>query len=309
MQLISRETNIDFLGRRRAALVFSLVLIVTALTSVVVQGLKLGIDFTGGTLIELGYPEAVDLAPIRKQLAEADFGDAQVQHFGSAQEVLVRIAPRADLKTAEISTGVLVALNETGENAAEVRRVEFVGPQVGEELTEEGGLAIIYALGLILIYVAFRFEKRFAAGAVVALAHDVIITVGVFSLFQIEFDLTVLAAILAVIGYSLNDTIVVFDRIRENYRVLRKGNSEQVMNRSVNQTLSRTLMTSLTTLLVLFSLLFLGGEVIRGFAIALIIGIVVGTYSSIYVASSTALTLGVSREDLMPKAKEEQAEG
>ncbi len=309
MQLISRETKIDFLGRRRIALIGSLVIILVSLASIAVQGLKLGVDFTGGTLIELGYPESVDLGPIRQQLAQADFGDAQVQYFGSAKDVLIRIAPRADLKTADISTGVLVAIDESGQSAPEVRRVEFVGPQVGEELTEEGGLAIIYALGLILLYVAFRFEKRFAAGAVVALGHDVIITIGIFSLFQIEFDLTVLAAILAVIGYSLNDTIVVFDRIRENFRVVRKGRTEEVMNRSVNQTLSRTLITSMTTLLVLFSLLFLGGEVIHGFAIALIIGIVVGTYSSIYVASSAALALGISREDMMPRAKEEQTEG
>lgn len=309
MQLLRQQTKIDFLSKRRHALIASGILILVSLASFAFQGLKLGIDFTGGTLIELGYPEAVDLGPIRQQLSEAEFADAQVQHFGTAHEILIRIAPREDLKSADISTAVLQALGGSDAGGAEVRRVEFVGPQVGEELTEEGGLAIIYALGLILLYVAFRFEKRFAAGSVAALAHDVIITVGVFSLLQIEFDLTILAAVLAVIGYSLNDTIVVFDRIRENFRKIRKGTTEQVMNRSINQTLSRTLITSFTTLLVLFSLLLLGGEVIRGFAIALIVGIVVGTYSSIYIASSTALGLGVSREDLMARAKEEPAEG
>ncbi len=305
MQLLNRQTQIDFLGQRRYAIILSLVLVVVSLASLAVQGLKLGIDFTGGTLIEVGYQEPVDLVPVRDALFAAEFADAQVQHFGTARELLVRIAPREGVNSATISTQILSALQGApGANGVEMRRVEFVGPQVGEELTEQGGLAILYALAGILAYVAFRFEYRFAAGSVAALAHDVIITLGFFSLFQVEFDLTVLAALLAVIGYSLNDTIVVFDRIRENFRVMRKGSTQEVMNRSINQTLSRTLMTSFTTLLVLLALFFLGGEIIHGFSLALVVGVVVGTYSSIYVASTTALALGVSREDLMTRKGE-----
>jgi preprotein translocase subunit SecF len=305
MQILKQQTHIDFLGQRRYAVILSTILVLVSLASLAVQGLKLGIDFTGGTLIEVGYPEPVDLAPVRDALIAADFDDAQVQHFGTARELLVRIAPREGVNSAAISTQILSALQGAPEAAGvEMRRVEFVGPQVGDELTEQGGLAILYALAGILAYVAFRFEYRFAAGSVAALAHDVIITLGFFSLFQVEFDLTVLAALLAVIGYSLNDTIVVFDRIRENFRVMRKGSTQEVMNRSINQTLSRTLMTSFTTLLVLLSLFFLGGEIIHGFSLALIVGVVVGTYSSIYVASTTALALGVSREDLMTRKGE-----
>ena len=283
------------MGRSRHAMVLSGVLLVLSIGSLLFQGLNLGVDFEGGTLIEVGYPAPVELNEIRGQLEASGFDRAVVQHFGSAQDVLVRIKPD-ERPQSELSNQVLEALRGGGE--LELRRVEYVGPQVGEELRDDGGLAMLYALGLILIYVALRFEYRFSFGAVVALVHDVIVTIGFFSLTQIEFDLTVLAAILAVIGYSLNDTIVVFDRIRENFRQLRRHSSTEVLNVSINQTLSRTLMTSLTTLLVLFALFFFGGEVIHAFSIALIVGVIIGTYSSIYVAGSSLLVLGVSGRDL-----------
>jgi preprotein translocase subunit SecF len=300
------KRQIDFLGKRKIALVLSGILIVISLGSLAVRGLNFGIDFTGGTLIEVAYPSSVDLEPIRESLEQGGFGSAQVQHFGRASEVLVRLPPLAEESKAEISTEILELLNASGVGRGEMLRVEFVGPQVGEELREQGGLAMLFALIAIFAYVMLRFVWRFSVGAVAALAHDVIITLGVFSVLQIEFDLTVLAALLAVIGYSLNDTIVVFDRIRENFRKMRKGTAIQIMNTSINQTISRTLMTSFTTLLVLFALFFLGGEIIYSFALALIVGVVVGTYSSIYVASTTALALGVSRADLLPPEKQEK---
>ncbi len=283
------------MGRSRHAMILSGVLLVLSIGSLLSQGLNLGVDFEGGTLIEVGYPAPVELDEIRAQLEASGFDRAVVQHFGSAQDVLVRIKPD-ERPQSELSNQVLEALRGGGE--LQLRRVEYVGPQVGEELRDDGGLAMLYALGLILIYVALRFEYRFSFGAVVALVHDVIVTIGFFSLTRIEFDLTVLAAILAVIGYSLNDTIVVFDRIRENFRQLRRHSSSEVLNISINQTLSRTLMTSLTTLLVLFALFFFGGEVIHSFSIALIVGVIIGTYSSIYVAGSSLLVLGVSGRDL-----------
>ena len=303
MEFFSKKTHIDFMGKRRLAIVLSTVLILASIAALVVRGLNFGIDFTGGTLIEVGYPDAADLGGLRDVLREAEYGDVQMQHFGTSRDVLIRVAPREDLASAQVSEDILAALKRA-DAAVEMRRVEFVGPQVGEELTEQGGLAMLYALIGILIYVSLRFEYRFSLGAVAALVHDVLITLGIFSLLQIEFDLTVLAALLAVIGYSLNDTIVVFDRVRENFRKIRKGGSEQVMNTSVNETLSRTVMTGVTTLLVLLALFFLGGEIIHSFALALIIGIFVGTYSSIYVAGALALLLGVSKADLMPVQKE-----
>ncbi len=303
MRQLIQQINIDFMVMRKPAIMVSLALILISIISIGVRGLNLGIDFTGGTLIEVGYQQPADLNEVRSALADAGFDDAIVQHFGSATEVLVRVAPREGLDTAKVSNQVLEVLKNQDEDVS-MRRVEFVGPQVGEELTEDGGLALLIALVCILVYVTVRFEKRFAAGSVLALIHDVIITVGIFSILQLEFDLSVLAAILAVVGYSLNDTIVVFDRIRENFRKIRKATSESVINTSLSQTLSRTLMTSLTTLLVLFSLFFFGGEVIHGFATALIIGVLVGTYSSIYVASTAVLMLGVSKADLMPIVKE-----
>ena len=298
----SRLPQLDFLGRRRAAMYLSGGLLVVSILSLAVRGLDFGIDFTGGTLIEVGYSEPAELDPIRRALAGAGFGEAAVQHFGTVRDVLVRLAPREELSRAELSSRILRVLQE--DDAVVLRRVEFVGPQVGKELTEDGGLAMLIALFGILVYVWLRFEYRFALGAIAAIVHDVLITLGFFSVLGLEFDLTVLAAVLAVIGYSLNDTIVVFDRVRENFRRVRRGSTEEVMNRSLNQTLSRTLMTSLTTLLVLAALFVLGGELIRGFATALIVGVVVGTYSSIYVASVAALALGVSRSDLLPVKKE-----
>ncbi|QEP42004.1 protein translocase subunit SecF [Ectothiorhodospiraceae bacterium BW-2] len=302
MQILT-ETRIDFMSRRRQASLFSVAVLLIALAALLFRSLNFGIDFTGGTLIEVGYSTSADLEQVRQQLSEQGFDEAVVQHFGSASEVLIRIPPQEQLSSAAASDQIVRALKLTDESV-ELRRQEFVGPQVGEELTEDGGLAMIYALIGILIYVALRFEYRFAFGAIIALVHDVVIVLGVFALLQLEFDLTVLAAILAVIGYSLNDTIVVFDRIRENFLLLRKGSSEEVINRSLNDTLSRTLMTSLTTLLVLLALFMLGGELIHAFASALIIGVLVGTYSSIYVASSAILALGISREDLMPPERE-----
>ena len=299
------ESNIDFLGKRRITIAISLVLILISVALLATRGLNFGIDFTGGTLVEVGYPEAVELDPIRDQLDEAGFPGAQVVTFGTTRDVLIRLPPREDdPDQAALSNMVLNALERDAVAAPELRRVEFVGPAVGEELREQGGLAMIYALIGILIYVAVRFEWRFSIGSVLALVHDVVITLGIFSLLQLEFDLGVLAAVLAVIGYSLNDTIVVYDRIRENFRIQRKKGTEEVMNNAVNKTLARTIVTSATTLLVLLSLVFLGGAALQNFSIALIIGVLVGTYSSIFIAATAALLLGVDRQVLLPVKKE-----
>jgi len=297
-------SNFDFMALRKPAMVASAVLLLASIVSLATLKLNVGIDFTGGSIIEVGYQQAVELEPIRNTLANNGFGDAIVQHFGSANEVLIRLVPDVDKEKAELSSTIIGILNAASDSEIDVRRVDFVGPQVGEELTEDGGLAVLYALIAILGYVAFRFEYRFSLGAVAALVHDVVITLGVFSILQLDFDLSVLAAILAVIGYSLNDTIVVFDRVRENFRKIRKKTSIEIVNTSINQTISRTLKTSFTTLLVLLSLVFLGGEVIHSFALALIIGVVVGTYSSIYVATTSALALGITRGDLLLPEKE-----
>lgn len=304
MQLFKIKTKIDFMGKRKLATIFSAALIIISLAAIVTRGLSLGIDFTGGTIVEVGYQQPVELSTIRAALSAEGFSDATAQHFGTSRDVLVRLSPQENVESAELSDRAFAAMKQVAGGNADLRRVEFVGPQVGDELTEDGGLAMLYALIGILIYVALRFEYRFALGSVIALVHDVIITIGIFSLLQIEFDLTVLAAVLAVIGYSLNDTIVVYDRIRENFRKMRKGNPPEIINNSLNQTLSRTMMTSLTTLLVLGALFLLGGEIIHGFALALIIGVVIGTYSSIYVASTAVLMLGISKADLMPIKKE-----
>lgn len=305
MRNIVNDVKFDFMGRYRLAFIVSGVLLTVAVLSIAVRGLNFGVDFTGGFTIEVGYEQAPDLNNIRAALGSADLPDSQVQTFGTSTEVLIRMAPREGYSNADISTDVLRVLNaNSGDVGVEMRRVEFVGPQVGEELREKGGLAILAALFGIIIYIWFRFEKKFSVGSVLALVHDVIITVGFFALFQIEFDLTILAAILAVIGYSLNDTIVVFDRIRENFRLMRSGTPAEVMNSSINQTLSRTVITSLTTLLVLLSLFIFGGAIIHGFALALIIGVIIGTYSSIFVASVAVLKLGITKEDLMPVEKE-----
>ena len=292
---------IDFVGKRKYAMIFSAILLIVSIASLSFQGLKFGIDFTGGTLIELGYEKTADLEDIRFKLSEGDFKGTNVQYFGSDTEVLIQLEPQ-EVSSAKLSSSIIRMLGD----GIDVRRVEFVGPKVGEELTNDGGLAMLYALIGILIYVAFRFEYRFALGSIAALVHDVIITLGIFSILQIEFDLTVLAAILAVIGYSLNDTIVVFDRIRENFLSTRQVEAEPIINEALNQTLSRTLMTSLTTLLVLVALFYLGGEVIHSFAGALLIGVIIGTYSSIYVASSMILALGISKEDMLPSEKEKK---
>ena len=295
--------NFDFMGKRKIAAFISGLLIIVSITSLALQGLNLGIDFTGGTLIEVDYPEAADAGQIRESLRESNYSDAVVQYFGTASDILIRIPPREGLNSAEISNDILNLLSHNN-IVPEMRRVEFVGPQVGEELKDDGGLAMIYALMGIFIYVALRFQRRFSLGAIVALVHDVIITIGLFSVLRLDFDLTVLAAILAVIGYSLNDTIVVFDRVRENFRRLRDTLPVEVFNISLNETLSRTIMTGLTTLLVLIALFIWGGETISGFAVALITGIIVGTYSSVYIASPVTLALGVTKEDLMPVQKE-----
>ena len=299
-----KTTNINFIGNRKIALIFSGILMVISIVSLAVNGLKLGIDFTGGTLIEVGYQKAADLTVLRNTLDEAGFGDATVQNFGTARDVLIRLKPHEGVSSVDLSSKVLEAINKTTAEPASVRRVEFVGPQVGDDLAEDGFLALLYSTIGILIYVAWRFEWKFSVGAVIATFHDVIVTLGVFSIFGLEFDLTVLAAILALIGYSLNDTIVVYDRIRENFRDLRKMSTEEIMNLSVNVTLSRTIMTSFTVFLVLVSLFFLGGQIIHNFSIALLFGVVFGTYSSIFIASPMALILGISPEDLMIPVKE-----
>jgi preprotein translocase subunit SecF len=305
MRLIKHKTKIDFLGvtRRKIALAFSAIVVIVSLASMATRGLEFGIDFTGGILLEVGYSEAANLESIRNNLAAAGYEDAQVQLFGSASDVLVRLPPQAGVGPDELREDLRRTVAE-GTAEVDLRRVEFVSPQVGKELTERGGLAMIIALLLLFVYVMIRFQWKFAAGAVAALAHDVIVTVWFFSIFRLPFDLTVVAAVLAVIGYSLNDTVVAFDRIRENFFKLRGIAAEESMNTSINEMLARTIITGVTTLLVLVALLTLGGESIAPFSIALIVGIVVGTYSSSYTASATALLLGVNAQDLLEPVKD-----
>ena len=305
MRLIKRKTNINFLGqtRRKIALAISVLVVVVSLFELAVEGLEFGIDFTGGILLELGYPEAANLEEIRTNLAAAGYDDAQVQRFGTDTDVLVRLPPQDGTNPDELREDLRQTV-AAGTDGVELRRVEFVSPQVGKELTERGGLAMIIALMLIFVYVMIRFQWKFAAGAVAALIHDVIVTVGFFAVFDLPFDLTVVAAVLAVIGYSLNDTVVAFDPIRENFFKLRGVEAEDSMNTSINEMLARTIITGVTTLLVLVALLTLGGESIAPFSIALIVGIVVGTYSSIYTASATALLLGVNAQDLLEPVKD-----
>ncbi len=304
MELLKTQTNIDFMGQRQLALIFSTVLLAIAIGSIATRGFNFGLDFTGGTLIEVIFPADVDLTDVRAGLAAAGYEDAIVQTFGGVRDVVVRLGSADETSSAQLSTRVIEVLEEASGQQIELRRVEFVGPQVGDELAEKGGLAMIYALIGILIYIIVRFQWKFSVGAVLALVHDVVITIGFFSVFGIEFDLTVLAAVLAVIGYSLNDTIVVYDRIRENFRSMRKVDPTTVFNASINQMLSRTVMTSATTLMVLVALFFLGGEIIHSFALALIIGVIIGTYSSIYVAATALLRLRVTKQDLLPPQKE-----
>ncbi len=303
--LTNTTATINFMNKRKLAMAFSLLLIIISIGSLITKGLNLGIDFTGGYLIEAGYQNDVNLDEVRTALANAKFKDAQVQNYGSSKDIIVRIAPRTDINKATIGDNVLNVLTDTSEQKVNMRRVEFVGPQVGDELRDDGGIALLVALGGILIYISIRFQFKSAVGAILALMHDVIITVGIFSILQIEFDLTVLASILAVIGYSLNDTVVVLDRIRETFRSIRKTSAEDILNISISQTLGRTLVTSFTTLLVLLALFFFGGEIIHGFATALIIGVVIGTYSSVYIASSTLLIMNIHKQDFLVVAKEE----
>lgn len=305
MQLLKLNDTIDFMKMRVPAMILSLAMVIASIASVAVNNLNWGLDFTGGTLIEVGYDGEANLTTMRQQMQEAGFPDAVIQHFGSSSEALIRIAPREGVKASELSDQIMQALRSDDSNP-DMRRIEFVGPSVGEELAEQGGLAMLVALLCILVYVAMRFEWRFAIGSVIALAHDVIITIGLFSFLQLEFDLTVLAAVLAVIGYSLNDTIVVSDRIRENFRKVRKSEPVEIINISLTQTLNRTIITSLTTILVLFALFYVGGALIHGFATALLFGVFIGTYSSVYVASLVALMLGISKEDLMPTEVEKE---
>ena len=295
--------NLDFLRFRFIALIASVSFILVSLATISIQQLQLGLDFTGGTLVEVGFSETVDPEEIRTYL-EGKQIDALVQAFGSDKDLLIKIPSSENIENANI---VIDSLQQ--KYSFQLRRSGFVGPQVGGELRDQGGLGLLAALLVMMIYIMFRFQYKFAIGAVVALFHDVLIVLGIFSILRLEFDLSVLAALMAVIGYSLNDTIVVSDRIRENFRAKRKLNSEQVINRSLNNTLGRTLITSLTTLLVLFSLLFLGGEIIRNFAIALSIGVVVGTYSPIYVLTNVLLSMNITADDLAERTKDSFDDG
>ncbi|NVJ59815.1 MAG: protein translocase subunit SecF [Gammaproteobacteria bacterium] len=297
--------NIPFLKFKNIAVVFSILLIIASLTSLFTKGLNVGLDFSGGTMIQVKYDSQVEIQDVRKALESSGVEGAVIQYFGTSSDVTIRLPNNIDIPNKQLDAKVMDALQAEREDVTKVRRA-FLDATVGEELKEEGGLAMLVALFCIMVYVAIRFEWKFAVGSVAALAHDVIIVAGFFSITQIEFDLTVLAAILAVIGYSLNDTIVVYDRIRENFLKMRKGSPMDVMNRSLNQTLTRTMITSLTTLLVLVALFLVGGELIHGFSIALLAGVVIGTYSSIYVASAAALALGVTKEDLMPPEIEKE---
>ena len=300
--------EINFLSKRYYALVFSAILLLTSLASLTFKGLNPGIDFTGGFSVEVSYQEPPVINEIRNELASGGFPEAIVQSFGSPKDINIRIMPRDNIDNKAIGKQIEEILNNSA-NAVELRGSEFVSPQVGDELTEQGGLAMLFALMMIMIYILFRFQWKFSIGAVLALIHDVLITIGVFSLFQFSFDLAVLAAILAVVGYSLNDTIVVFDRIRENFRVKRKSETLDVVNISINQTISRTLITSGTTLLVLLALYIIGGKSLEGFSLALIVGVIIGTYSSIYVATTSVLFLDVSTTDLMPIKQEKIDDG
>ncbi|MBA6251397.1 MAG: preprotein translocase subunit SecF [Colwellia sp.] len=301
MQILQLKETVAFMSYRKGALMFSVILMLASVFSLMTNKLNFGLDFTGGTLIEVGFEKAADLNKIRAVMDSNGYPDAVVQLYGTSRDVVIRLAEREGLNVEMLGNEVLSALQEGTGQTMEMRRIEFVGGSVGDELAEQGGLAMLTALICILVYVAFRFEWRFALGSVFALFHDVLLTLGLFSVLKLEFDLTVLAAILAVIGYSLNDTIVVSDRIRENFRKLREGGPADIINISLTQTLSRTFITSITTLLVLAALFFRGGELIHGFATALLFGVFVGTYSSIYVASSVALAFGISKEDLIPE--------
>lgn len=308
--LVGRGRVIDFMSMRKIAFTVSALLLIASVIAIAVRGLNFGVDFTGGTLIEVTYPEPVELGGVREALRGAGYEEAMAQFFGSPRDVLVRIAADGEENANTLADRVLVALRAApGGTGIELRRVEFVGPQVGAELAQDGALAVLLSLAGILIYIAVRFEKRLAAGAVLGLIHDILIVVGIWSVFQFDFDLTVLAALLATLGYSLNDTIVIYDRIRENFRKMRKGEPAEIINTAVTQTLTRTIITSGTTLLALIALYLFGGEILRNFSLVLIIGIVIGTLSTIFVCSALALVLGVSKKDLMPVVKERSESG
>jgi preprotein translocase subunit SecF len=308
MQILQLKETVAFMKYRKVAMFFSAILMAIAVFSLATNKLNFGLDFTGGTLIEVGFEQPADLKSIRTLMQNNGHEDAKVQLYGSSRDVVIRLGLREGVKAEMLGNEVLGLLTEGTGQKVDMRRIEFVGASVGDELAEQGGLAMLTALICILVYVAFRFEWRFAIGSVIALFHDVLLTLGLFSILGLEFDLTVLAAILAVIGYSLNDTIVVSDRIRENFRKIRDNDPEGIINISLTQTLSRTFITSITTLLVLAALFFKGGALIHGFATALLFGVFVGTYSSIYVASLVALGLGISREDLIPEVIEKEGE-
>ena len=310
MRIFKQVPNFDFFSKGRYAAALSIILVTTSIGSLIYQGLNLGLDFKGGIQIEVGYPQEVSAETVRKQLAAAGFDDVVVQSIGeTGKDLTISIADKGTVTKAEVSNKVIDTLQKAGDEKIDVRRRDFVGSKVGKELRDKGGIAMLLALGGIMIYVMFRFEWRFSLGAIVATIHDVLITIGFFSVFQWPFDLTVLAAVLAIIGYSLNDTVVVYDRIRENFRKMRKGTTLEITNAAMNQTLSRTVMTSFTTLLVVSAMYFFGGPSIQPFSLALIIGIVVGTYSSIYVASAMVLALKVDRNHLMPAPKQTEGDG
>ena len=304
--MISKEYN--FLSIRYVAMALSILLMLISLGSLITKGLNKGIDFTGGFLIEVSYQQAPTISQVRSDLAGGGFPEAIVQNFGGSKDLMIRILPREGIDNKAVGKQIIEILNNSS-NKAELRGSEFIDPQVGEELTDQGGLAMIFALIMIMIYIIIRFQWKFSIGAVAALIHDVLITIGVFSFFQVSFDLAVLAAILAVIGYSLNDTIVIFDRIRENFRLLRKTETLTILNKSINQTISRTVITSGTTLLVLSALYLIGGKSLEGFSLALIIGVIIGTYSSIYVATTSIFLLDVSTSDLLQVKKEQIDDG
>lgn len=294
------ENVVGFMSKRHFANIFSAILLVASIASLFVNGLNFGLDFTGGTLIELKYEQTADLGAIRQELKTLGHGSAVVANFGSDRDVLIRI----QTSDAKLGGDVAQALRTSASQDVELKRVEYVGPQIGEELRDDGGIGMLFALIVVMVYVALRFQFKFSIGAVAALAHDVVIVLGFFSVLKLDFDLTVLAAVLAVIGYSLNDTIVVSDRIRENFRKVRKGTPAEIIDISLTQTIGRTLVTSLTTILVLLALFFLGGELIHNFATALMVGVLIGTYSSIYVAANILLMMKISKEDLIVIEKE-----
>lgn len=303
MELFHKQTKVDFMGMSKWTAGISIAVSIVAIFFLVTKGLNYGLDFTGGTQLELRYPAAVQLDPIREALDAEGFPGAKVAQYGSSRDIIVKIANKTGVTELELSQEILKILQQSVPDV-ELRRVEFVGAEVGEHLAEQGTLAVLVALFATMVYIALRFEYRFGISAAVSLLHDPIVILGIFALFQIEFDLATLAGILAVIGYSLNDTIVVYDRVRENFRKVRKGSPTEIMNASINQTLSRTIMTSLLTLMVVVALYFVGGESLHGFSLSLIIGIVIGTYSSIFIAGALALAMGLNRANLMPAPKE-----